>query len=1809
MARTLPYRIFIYDTNGKLVSIPVDILSGSFEDVVNGGSGAGQFSLPRRFVDVGEVNYEYRVQFYLADSVDPWYDGRIVDFDQEQMENKDSETIIVYTDGWRTRMSYAITSDHVDPGVQPNGQILPLTNADTFLAAEIASKLDSATFGTSYLSSIPVALDKLTFDGTELDKAIEDIVKQVDDNTGNTYEWWVRGKTGGKPQLVIQPNANPNKVTTTYRTPPTYTGTTPSAQVKCGYNYEWKNGTIQGYKQTNSGRQIYNMVAAYGGPDPMTKINVYGAFKHSLSISLYGLRQKKITNSVVTSQKSLSMYAAVYLLLNAFPQPQTTFKKVAPSDVDRAGVWYQIMEPSIGVLTQNIKQERCIKVHIDFGADSLVATMTCTAPRPFIDNAYYAAIGQASRAQTFRVTSTNLTTYFIAAGFNWIRSGSINGQPTVDISPPSACFNSLTPVSMPGGPNADFSYTVALVDSVITGSSGTGDGRYEVLYALDPLTDFSVMSHAPGFVVVKGSPSPYNPNVMHGWSFMVINGAISGSQDLRIYGGINAANINFGNHPFPVLAAPVTLISGFTDNSIHAQVDVPQMTITNCTVDNTVSGVYFQYRLHGAVNDSAMKPLDGMPFVDTKSAIQNIGPFGFEVGAGQLIDVFMGFAGMSSKDYGPAIQLGSAAQIANGFLPQPLVVTSAYLAGTSLAPVVSSSSLAVATSVSPGLSSAINLAFTITNQPTDNSLGKIVIYYRVYNATTPNPWSFYARINPTANGIYPDPATPGLQLVDLTNGVTYEAGVSFEATNLREAGITSIGTRAAQPATAGGSGSPMPAAILSAGPSLSNSFLSGVQRGGSGVALQDLSFTLADFTTPPTWLSAVVLTLRDHGTGTGMGLPEILPLPATNYYTGATSPTIAIPAGKTADVGVYYIDQTGASSATAWPAGFANIIALQIGVSYFKQGATAAPNVTNVSYGFTDSQNGISGSVRLYFTINNQPTDNSLSRIAIYRRKTNSGTTPYEKLADFPAIGLPTPAGVQAYIYDSFDLTNGVSYDWACAFEDAQGGEAPQVPTNGVENRFAGIANGYITTTPAAQVVIGNQQSAGMPYSILVNGPTYNGGGVGAQRGGSAATAQDLYFNLSDYTGAIPNWLDGLYMIERKANTQEPMGTPNRITPVPAVSSSPPYQYNVTASIPAGSVVDIGFYYVDKLGISSKVTWSASFLNIASQGITSGAGAAMPAALLASGPVTAVYDTLSRILLAGSQQSITLRITLNDFGTPIPGWLNRIVVTAGNSDYTGSGNGYYSTVDAGGSTSPISSTSTSITFTISIPAFSGDNVKLGVYYIDRAGNSSAIAVLFSNYNDPIGVSTVKRTGHLRYILSETGELTSVTFPNLTLVTSGPFAGAYRLDSPYAQASFGSATNTGLIIGQWYTFDATVCLPSSSNGITTSIGLFDVANSGPQLQIYSGSSELDYSYNGGITVGPSGAVSLNDGRWHRLTLKVCYIGNGNVRQVAYIDNVAVYDTVYAYPYLGPMLPRFMSNAASGQMYIHPGWTYSLHGEPPIMSSTTLNKQGSMLNISGMPLVGYSTGPNDAALTIPATTIKFTDNQTTLYVPAASPSASGLASNSAYYINLSISIAPYQAGGTVGQYATFISAANTPIPPDVTLAQCYMDGFIPVFSNFAITTTTAGGGRSALGYRSTNIGITSCPAEYQLVKTLEAGFIRADQVDIGMHLPSGDALTWVRVNDATRMPTELWRYEITNGTTYESFDVNSTHASKDINGEWLQACNMKSGDKLLGVRENLVVVSAKSIGQGHYIGFDVEGHEYSMGQDCVHNAVTI
>ncbi|MGH7748376.1 MAG: hypothetical protein ACREQ5_27010, partial [Candidatus Dormibacteria bacterium] len=370
-------KIIVYDSSGKIVALPQDVFEGSFEDVVNGGSGAGNFKVPKRFVDSGWINFGYRVQVFLYDGPgDPWYDGFVTEIDPAQDATLDLETQNIHTQGWSSHMAFAIVTETLSPGVQPNGVDNGQYNADTYLSHLVATYYDATVLGPTYIASIPVALDALTFDGQSLDKCIDAIVKQVSDNTGHVFEWWVRGVANGKPALVIQQQSNPALVTTNFFSP--------AQRLTTSYFTEFQDSTIDSYTIHSDASGLANQIALYGYTAPSTGIQLYGAFQDSTSISLYTLRQKKVTNTTLVSQQSLINYATVYLLLNGYPQPQGRFNKLVASDFARAGQYFQILQPGLeapdyeyivtpatGQLAQAapqvLQQVRAIKVTLSFG--------------------------------------------------------------------------------------------------------------------------------------------------------------------------------------------------------------------------------------------------------------------------------------------------------------------------------------------------------------------------------------------------------------------------------------------------------------------------------------------------------------------------------------------------------------------------------------------------------------------------------------------------------------------------------------------------------------------------------------------------------------------------------------------------------------------------------------------------------------------------------------------------------------------------------------------------------------------------------------------------------------------------------------------------------------------------------------------------------------------------------------------------------------------------------------------------------------------------------------------------------------------------------------------------------------------------------------------------------------------------------------------------------------------------------------------------------------------------------------------------
>jgi hypothetical protein len=277
----------------------------------------------------------------------------------------------------------------------------------------------------------------------------------------------------------------------------------------------------------------------------------------------------------------------------------------------------------------------------------------------------------------------------------------------------------------------------------------------------------------------------------------------------------------------------------------------------------------------------------------------------------------------------------------------------------------------------------------------------------------------------------------------------------------------------------------------------------------------------------------------------------------------------------------------------------------------------------------------------------------------------------------------------------------------------------------------------------------------------------------------------------------------------------------------------------------------------------------------------------------------------------------------------------------------------------------------------------------------------------------------------------------------------------------------------------------------------------------------------------------------------------------------------------------------------------------HGQNGFTSSTPFNSQGSILNVSGTPGITTSSTSSSVSISLPGTTYTYTDNVSKLAVLAIPFSFPGLAASSTYYFNVYVNIATSAYGCSAP------SAAGTKWGADAVLSDCYRDGRVGIYANLQVSTIAAGTTAPPPGYTPPPGGGAgpTCPAEYQMVETQELGLIRADQVEVGHHLQGPNGISWVRVNDAVRMPTVLWRYCISNGTETETFDVNETHASKTLNGEWQMVRDMEPGDKLMGNKRNLEVVYAENIGDGYYIGFSVEGYEFSMGGDCVHNINTL
>ena len=266
-----------------------------------------------------------------------------------------------------------------------------------------------------------------------------------------------------------------------------------------------------------------------------------------------------------------------------------------------------------------------------------------------------------------------------------------------------------------------------------------------------------------------------------------------------------------------------------------------------------------------------------------------------------------------------------------------------------------------------------------------------------------------------------------------------------------------------------------------------------------------------------------------------------------------------------------------------------------------------------------------------------------------------------------------------------------------------------------------------------------------------------------------------------------------------------------------------------------------------------------------------------------------------------------------------------------------------------------------------------------------------------------------------------------------------------------------------------------------------------------------------------------------------------------------------------------------------------------------STTPLNGNGALLNVSGTPVYTYGTTSSSITITIPATTYTRMDGSS-ISVPAYSPAPwTGLQANTTYYFDIW-----YDAVNNVYGVKFYGQTAPTNLQ---MLTDCFSDGHINIYAGYSVTTPKTGGGPGGgTGGGGQNQG-GSCPAEYQLVRTLERDYIRADEVDLGMHLFGSDGQP-ARVLECNRVPTTLWRYTLSDGEREESFDVNDTHMVMTADGGWALVKQLRAGDSVKSRTGTVRIVDIEQIGPGHYIAFEVERHAFLMGEcdSIVHNNLT-
>ncbi|MBD5605283.1 MAG: hypothetical protein IAI48_09360 [Candidatus Eremiobacteraeota bacterium] len=237
---------------------------------------------------------------------------------------------------------------------------------------------------------------------------------------------------------------------------------------------------------------------------------------------------------------------------------------------------------------------------------------------------------------------------------------------------------------------------------------------------------------------------------------------------------------------------------------------------------------------------------------------------------------------------------------------------------------------------------------------------------------------------------------------------------------------------------------------------------SGVATGSSLNGINAAAVATVYFTNVPTNGNAIqaVLYKRQSASagGTGNWIPsqeENLTLAAGTLYPTASQTLVfedADLSGSTQyDFAVGYVGLAGYGPLAVLASGFATSV-VKVSAPDLLGGTAIAPAFSGATAVNGTSANGISANVEVTFTITNQPTNGSLSRVSAWTRPSALGGSNVLGASNFnwtpyggqPAVGVgssPAPAS-GAYVFGLPDITNGQTIDIGFSFEDNRGEES-----------------------------------------------------------------------------------------------------------------------------------------------------------------------------------------------------------------------------------------------------------------------------------------------------------------------------------------------------------------------------------------------------------------------------------------------------------------------------------------------------------------------------------------------------------------------------------------------------------------------------------------------------------------------------------------------------------------------------------------------------------------------------------------------